>query len=156
MPWASQPEPLLIAAVPHLGDLAVDDAVHVHAADLCLIATLGHRRVVDDGDVLTVVPRDDKMEVPVQLVEHRQNFLDALADLRGGPGIPRPALMADHGVGDKFVRHIEVALVPYREVVQFNNFAGGAGGIAHSQTSQASMSFRLTRMVTAARWRGRW
>src|ERR1700737_5229153 len=52
---ASQPEPLLLAAAPHLGDLAVDDAVHLHAGDLCLIATPGHRPAVDDGDVLAVV-----------------------------------------------------------------------------------------------------
>src|SRR6202045_1685763 len=108
---ASQPEPLLVAPVPHLGDLAVDDAVHVHAADLCLIATLGHRRVVDDGDVLTVVPRDDKMEVPVQLVEHRQNFLDALADLLAGHGMSPSRPHGEYGVGVQIARPIEVGIV---------------------------------------------
>jgi hypothetical protein len=70
--------------------------------------------------------------------------------------MPRAEFMADHGVGNQFVRQIEVAIVPYREVVQFNNFACGAGGIAHSHTCKAPMPFRLTRMVTAARRRGRW
>src|ERR1700739_3664286 len=59
----SIPNPLLVAAIPDLGDLAVDDTEHLDAGNLGFGVGFGlvlgrHCRVVDDRDVLTVVAGD--------------------------------------------------------------------------------------------------
>src|ERR1700687_763857 len=60
----SIPNPLLVAAIPDFGDLAVDDAEHLDAGDIGFGAIFrGHRRVVDDPDVLTVVTGDHNIQV---------------------------------------------------------------------------------------------
>ena len=60
------PNSLLVAAVPHFGDPAVDDTEDLHAADRGLGAVLErHRRLVDDRDVLAVVARNHEVQVEV-------------------------------------------------------------------------------------------
>src|SRR5947209_18331820 len=52
----SIPNPLFVAAIPDLSDLAVDHVEDLHAADIDMGAILErHRTLVDDGDVFAIV-----------------------------------------------------------------------------------------------------
>src|ERR1700739_89078 len=90
----STPNSLLVAAIPDFGDLAGNDAKHLDAADIGFAAVLGgHRRVVDDRDVLTVVACDDDIQIEVQLLEHLPDVPDPADRLLAGQGMGLPHLV---------------------------------------------------------------
>src|ERR1700757_1422772 len=153
----SIPNPLLVAAIPDLGDLAVDDAEHLDTRDVGLGPVLGgHRRVVDNRDVLAVVAGNHDIQVEAQPVEHLPDVLDPVDRLFAGQGMRLPHLVPDNVVGEQVLGQRQVAFVPDHEVVEFDHFARGPHG-CHHPTAASSATSRRNRSVTrCTRRENRW
>src|SRR6516164_8198044 len=141
----SPPHPLLVSAVPYLGDAARNHAEYLHAPDCGLSAVLqGHRGLIHDRDMLPVVAGDDKVQVEPELVEHLPVVRDTLDALFMRERLCLTDLVPDDRLSDQLVGEGEIALVPDDKVVQLDYFASSS---CHGKAFSASMSS----MVATAR-----
>src|SRR6185312_10178367 len=141
----SRPNSLLIAAIPHFGDPAIDYAKYFHAANGGLGAVLEpYRRLIDDRHVFPVVACDHEVQI-----EASSSDTSHMSTMRWTASswvnvLASPLFVPHNRIAHQLFSEREIALIPDDQVVQLHHLTSGTG---HSNTSSASISS----MVATAR-----